>query len=408
MPSPRRVALSLDIQLLYKNHTEVFAGVQRYADEAGWGTIIDNWPEETLGRSPRGQPAFHGVIARVTAHRLGLIDVAAKFGVPVVNVQLDSPACDRLPGVFPDFREIGRLQAEHLLARGVRNFAFMAIGGRRTEVLQFDAFKATVEAAGHAVTHLSMPELWDDALADHRQARTSIEHWMNAWQRPIGVASATDDVLRFLAQFSRERGWRVPEDVALIGSRNEEHLCERPRPGISSVEIGYDRIGYEAARMLDRMMGEARKQQAKGARRSKQAPSAKPEHVILPPVGVVGRESTDSLVTDDPLVAEAQAFILDQCHTVLDVADVAEKVSVSAKTLQNHFVAALQRTVAEEIRRVRVEKAKRDLAGSDLSVHEIAKRAGFTSNARLCEVFQREVGISPSEYRQQRTVPRKK
>jgi transcriptional regulator GlxA family with amidase domain len=67
-----------------------------------------------------------------------------------------------------------------------------------------------------------------------------------------------------------------------------------------------------------------------------------PEHLFLPPVGVVLRESTDRLAT------------------------------------------------------------------TDRAVHEIAVRAGFGSNARLCEVFKREMGMSPSEYREQRQVKRER
>jgi LacI family transcriptional regulator len=45
----------------------------------------------------------------------------------------------------------------------------------------------------------------------------------------------------------RQQGWRVPHDVAIIAGMNEESLCEHPRPSLTSVELGYDRIGYEAA-----------------------------------------------------------------------------------------------------------------------------------------------------------------
>jgi LacI family transcriptional regulator len=62
----------------------------------------------------------------------------------------------------------------------------------------------------------------------------------------------------------------------------------------------------------------------------------------------------------------------------------------------------LGRTVTEEIRRVRIEKAKRELTWSDLSVQEIAVRTGFSSNARLCEAFRRDVGSSPRDYRAKR------
>ena len=485
MTPTRRIGVALDIHLLYKNHTDVFAGVQQYADEAGWETTIDNWPADALAHSPPGKPAYDGIIARVSAQRMELARAAEKLGVPLVNVMLSTPAFDRLPAVFPDFAQVGRLQAEHMLVRGVRNLAFAAVEGRLADERQFAGFKATAEAAGHAVTRLGLPERWDENRSLSRRSRTRLAKWMDSWKLPVGVASGTDGVVRFIAQMCRERGWQMPRDVALIGSRNEEQLCEQARPELSSVELGYQRVGYEAARILDGLMNEGERREpgkslgpwVSGAGRpnSPQSPRSRegllsegkgsgalaredvfqasrsqeilsagkgsgalpredvfqasrrqeilsagkgtgalarlPEdegivrHVLLPPVGVVTRESTDSFATDDPLVAEAQAFIVEQCHTALDVADVAEKVSVSAKTLQNHFARVLERTVAQEIRRVRVEKAKRKLAGSALSIHEIAIEAGFTSNARLCEVFKRDVGVSPREYRRQWKTP---
>jgi hypothetical protein len=36
--------------------------------------------------------------------------------------------------------------------------------------------------------------------------------------------------------------------VAMIVGSNEETLCDHPRPSLSSVQMGYERIGYEAAR----------------------------------------------------------------------------------------------------------------------------------------------------------------
>jgi len=461
MTPARRIGVALDIHLLYKNHTDVFAGVQQYADEAGWETTIDNWPADALAHSPPRKPAYDGIIARVSAQRMELARAAEKLGVPLVNVMLSTPAFDQLPAVFPDFAQVGRLQAEHMLVRGVRNLAFAAVEGRLADERQFAGFKATAEAAGHAVTRLGLPERWDENRSLSRRSRTRLAKWMDSWKLPVGVASGTDGVVRFIAQMCRERGWQMPRDVALIGSRNEEQLCEQARPELSSVELGYQRVGYEAARILDGLMNEGERREpgkslgpwVSGAGRpnSPQSPRSRegllsagkgtgalpredvfrasrsqeilsegkgsgalarlPEdegivrHVLLPPVGVVTRESTDSFATDDPLVAEAQAFIVEQCHTALDVADVAEKVSVSAKTLQNHFARVLERTVAQEIRRVRVEKAKRKLAGSALSIHEIAIEAGFTSNARLCEVFKRDVGVSPREYRRQWKTP---
>jgi LacI family transcriptional regulator len=391
MASPFRVGLALDINLLFKNHTDIFAGVQRFADEAGWLTVIDDWIEGALDIGG-GQTRFDGIIARVDSNRMGLVKAAATAGVPLVNVLAGSPARQSLPGVFPDLAQIGTLQAEHLLSRGLRHFACLTMTARPDDDQLVAAFTVPVEAAGHTVNMLTLPANANDSLARHRRSRARINTWMNSWKLPIGVATAADNISRLIAQMAHERSWRVPEDVAIIGARNEEHLCERPRPCLSSIEVGYERIGYGAAQMLERLM--------RGEK-----PNSEPR-IAMPPIGVVARESTDFYAADDPLVAEAQAYIAQQCHLHLEVTDVAEKLCVSTKTLQNHFASALHRSVAEEIRRVRIEKAKRELATSDYSIHEIAKRAGFASNVRLCEVFRREVGMTPSEYRGERSLRR--
>jgi LacI family transcriptional regulator len=52
---PLRVAIMLDLQWPYKRHSEVFAGVQQYAVEQGWISIIDEFADDTLRRkSGRG------------------------------------------------------------------------------------------------------------------------------------------------------------------------------------------------------------------------------------------------------------------------------------------------------------------------------------------------------------------
>ncbi len=393
MAAPRRIGLALELHLLYKHHTEIFAGVQRFANERGWVTVLDEWIGETLAKSARGRPAYDGVIARVGGPRLGLAKVAAKWRVPLVNVFAGSPFADRLPGVFPDARQAGRMRAEHLLSRGLRNFACVSVADRTTYRRQADAFTATIAEAGYTVTRLDLPEEWGDTLSVYRKCQRQIQKWMDRWVLPIGVAIPADDYARHVAQMAAERGWRVPEDMAIVGGMNEEHLCENPRPTLTSVEMGFERCGYEAAKMLESLMDARRPEEAK--------------QLYLPPVGIVVRDSTDFYASGDDVVSKAQAFISSHCHTHFDVGDVAAKVCVSIRTLQNRFHEALHRTVAQEIRRARLEKVKRELVGSDRSIHEIATRAGFPSNSSLSIVFRRETGMSPREFRNARTVPRR-
>lgn len=408
MDSPKRIGLALEFHFLYKHHTEVFAGVQRYADEHDWHTTFDDWIDVTLAASPPGQPAYDGVIARVGPGQLGLVAAAAAAGVPLVNVHAGSPAVDQLPGVFPDYEHAGRLRAEHLLSRGLRHFASWSLADRPTYERQTQAFVDAITAAGHDVARLDLPENWGDTSPRYGKNLVKLHQWMDTWSLPIGVASPTDTYARLVAQMARQRGWRVPEDVAIVGGMNEEKLCDSPRPMLTSIEMGFERVGYEAAKLLDTLMKEAeaakRHEQPALLGRKSTKPSAEAIHVTLPPVGIVVRESTDFYASGDDIVSQAQAFIAAQCHAHLEVGDVAARVAVSVRTLQNRFAEALRRTVADEIRRVRLEKVKRELVGGDRSIHEIAVRAGFPSNARLSDVFRREMGVTPSEYRAERKV----
>lgn len=410
MARTRRIGLAIEFHLLYKHHTGIFAGIKRYADERGWLPVFDDWIAETLATSPRGLPAYDGVIARVTTDQLGLIDATAAVGVPLVNVMQGSPAFSELPGVFPDLAETGRLRAEHLIARGLRHFAAISMPDRRIYEEQASAFAATVAAAGHSVTRLNIHENWGDNLPRYRQNQARFRTWMDKWDLPIGVAVPADSFARLIAQMVQARGWRIPEDVAIVAGMNEEQLCDSPRPTLTSVEMGFDRIGYEAARLLEELMNEAERARRRGKTtlQGRRSQSAAARHVILPPVGIVVRESTDFYAAEDELVAQAQAQIAEQYHQRLAVTSVAKKLSVSVRTLQQRFASVLGRSVSEEIRRVRIEKVKRELTSSDRSVKEIAARSGFKSSPRLCEAFRRAEGVSPGAYRAERKSQRGK
>lgn len=412
MPAPRRIGLAVEFHLLYKHHSELLAGIQRYADEQGWLTVIDDWIQDTLSRSPGDRPAYDGVIARVSERQHELMNATSRVGTPLVNVMRGSPAFDQLPGVFPDFAAAGRMRAEHLLSRGLRHFACALVPGLPSDVVQAAAFAEVVEAAGCSVTLLELQANPANELELYRKNLALVNHWMDRWQLPIGVASPEDAFARYVAQMVHERGWQVPDDVAIVAGMNEEKLCERPRPQLSSVEIGYERIGYEAARLLDSLMNEAdgsrrRRKPCRLGRRSESPPAA-PIHIMLPPVGVVVRESSDLFAVEDDLVAAAQAFMVQHCHARVGVREVAEALCVSVRTLQTRFARVLKRSVVQEMCRVRIERIKEELTTTDRSVHEIAKRTGFASHKRLCDVFKRETGVPPSEYRAARRPPKER
>jgi LacI family transcriptional regulator len=120
---------------------------------------------------------------------------------------------------------------------------------------------------------------------------------------------------------------------------------------------------------------------------------------VVSPVEVVSRRSSDVLAIDDPLVKKAVRWIRDNAERRIGVMMVARAVGGGRQRLERRFRATLDRTVQEEIRRARVENAKRLLATTAAGLGEVAKQAGFTNAALLNAAFQRELGTTPGAYR---------
>jgi LacI family transcriptional regulator len=388
MPKPRRVAMMLDLAWSLKWHTGIFAGAQKYAREHGWESHIDEMAEHTLPAKPGKPVPYDGIIARATRQ---LANRAGRLKVPVVNVWNNSPVWSQLPGVFKDNLASGRMKAEHMMARGLRRFAGLVLKGARGEQLELESILETLEESGHScdcmkidMDSLSMFTLW-------KKVKKQLEAWIDRWRLPIGLFVGSDMVGRILTMMCMDRGLRVPQDVAIIAGRNQEPYCLHCRPTLTSVEAGYANIGYEAARLLDRLM-------------AGKAPPAEP--ILVPPVALVARESTDFYAIDDELMAAALRFIATNSHRRIRSDDVADAVSVSLRTLKRRFGKFLNRPIASEIRRVRIESAKRELLQGDRSLSLIARDVGFGTAARMCEVFRRELGTTPSLYRRQRQLER--
>ena len=81
-----------------------------------------------------------------------------------------------------------------------------------------------------------------------------MERWIAGWEPPLGIFAMQDIFCRYLANACLHAGLRIPEDVALIGSGNEPIICIHHEPSLSSFDLGYERQGYEAAALLDRLM----------------------------------------------------------------------------------------------------------------------------------------------------------
>ena len=312
---------------------------------------------------------------------------AAKAGVPLVNVWSGTPA-KGLPSVLADFEACGRMAAEHLLQRGFRQFAFQGLSRHRGTPLALAGFNAVLSAAKCPCTTQIISTKCDEDAQSWERYMVRLKQWIGGWKPPLGVFVVQDIFCRYLADACLHAGLRIPEDVALIGLGNEPLICTDSEPSLSSFDVGDERVGYEAAALLDRLM-------------AGEPPPEAP--LLVEPAELLVRRSTDVYVVDNPQVAAALRFIAEHSHEGIRVDDVARHVHATVRSLRRYFHAATGRTMTDEITRLRLERAKRLLVESDQPVKQVAGECGFTDAAYFHRVFAQAKGVSPGEYRRQRS-----
>jgi len=375
----RRVAVMLD---LYSEKVNTHAGIQKYAVQAGWDCTIDPFAAHTM-RMCRGAKPYDGIVGRAAPD---LIDDLGHLSVPVVNIRMNLPN-NTLPSVFPDFEAIGVMGARRLIGRGCRQFGFLGSSAEAATRLMLKGFRSELKSYGLScsVRRFKMYNLGRER--SWRALTSGLSEWVDTWSTPIGVFSILDIGCHYLMHICRSKGLHAPRDVAVIGVGNDRVVCESTSPSITSIDPGHRQVGYQAAALLDRLMDGA-------------APPDQP--ILVPPAGLIQRESTDSYAVDDPAVARALVFIAEHGHEPITVDDVARAAMMTRRSLDRRFGKVMQRTIGDEILRMRIERAKRRLVESDEPLKRVAGDSGFNSRRSFDRAFIRREGVSPSQYRKQR------
>ncbi len=366
--------------LVYRTHERAFAdemlrGIGGYAGlHEPWDFTITGEPEDA-DSIPLGRWDGDGVVLPVVT--AGTAETLRRRGLPYVNVT----AWPDVPTVRNDNEAIGRMGAEHLLSRGFVRFGFVGAGRTIYSRQRYEAFRGVISEAGFDVSYAtrSLPKDKWTLEAEHRP----LIEWLEGQRPPFGVMAANDSTAHMLTGAAKKSGWRIPEDMAVLGVDNEVR-DDLLNPPLSSIIPDGRKVGFLAAEMLHRMMDGGRI----------------PGKVIaVPPLGLVARRSTDTLGFDDEEVAKALRFIRQHPDRAVAVNEVLEKVAMSRRTLERRFAAAVGHSPWREIRRVQVEHVKRMLIETDWPVKRLVGNSGFPSAARLIEVFREETGETPIAYR---------
>jgi LacI family transcriptional regulator len=378
------VALIVETSTAYGR--AILSGISQYVREHGpWTVYIEQrslqdpappWLERWDG---------DGIIARASTPRSAR--KLAKTGVPTIDLN-DQVRGLGLPQIHSDHAAIARLAADHLIDRGFRHFAYFGFPVFEWSVRRQESFTTHVIAAGHQI-HEGLPARrvnWSHQQASWEDEIEGVAQWVKKLPKPLGIMAGNDIRGIQMLDACRRAGVAVPEEVAVVGVDNEELVCLLAYPPLSSVIPDAYRVGYESAALLDQMM--------KGHRVTEMLRS-------IPPVSVATRQSSDVTAIANPCLASAMQFIRESACQGIGVDDVLTHLSVSRSALQRMFRNELGQTILDAITAIRMQRVKQLLAETDLSLNDIADRAGFSYVEYLSTSFRRHTGQSPSSYRRQ-------
>jgi len=277
------------------------------------------------------------------------------------------------------------LALKHFSRNGLTHLALFHPGGQKAAENNTDICHQLLHNhPGTFSTLLRYIDREDLVKAPQKEALEEIGAWLQRLPKPVGIYSPVLHSAAYLLRICRHFGLAVPSEIQVIGGDGLEELLEC-LPHLTSIHVPAKRIGATALKttlnLLHGKKPESKIQQVGGA--------------TLIPQG-----STGNLPSQLSDIATAIAYINSHATQGASVDEVMNQTqSVSRMTFYREFKRETGDSPARYIRRVRIEAACQLLSTTNLEITRIAELSGFSGSNYFAQVFRRDVGMTPKQYR---------
>jgi LacI family transcriptional regulator len=360
-----------ELLLGISNYSRLHGPWSIFASERGQDDPDPAWLDSWTG---------DGIITR--SLDLKLCQRARERGIPVVSLRhlVEKPL---FPSFFPDQTIIANRVAEHFFERGFRNFGYLAVpGDKGWERQRKAAFTQIVQK--HGFSNLAIRLVSTEPHRNWENEENSLTRWVEGLPKPIGIMANHDTQGVLMVDACRRANLRVPDDVAVVSVDNDPVLCEIAATPLSSLDQNVQRLGFEAAAALDRMM---------------QGEKIRAQNYFLEPGEVVSRQSSDTVMVSDLRLANAIRFVRQTAGIGININDVAKAAGMSRRALEKQFRALIGRTPLQEIQEVRFRQIRKLLLETEYTLPRIAELTGIQYHEYLVRFFKKKSGFTPGEFR---------
>jgi LacI family transcriptional regulator len=373
----------IDVKSERESDRRILAGIAKFAAIYGpWEFIMKPLGYTRINLHGMRTLWYEGVQADAIFSRgFENIDYIRKAGIPAVISGVYKEVASGFTCLKTDSQGIAEQAAEHLIDCGFVNYAFCGFSDIDWSMYREAAFAEIIENNGHSV--YKFPALAPE-LTNTPEEKVALTKWLISLPKPVGIMACNDDRGWQVIEAAKMAGILVPDEVAVLGVDNDSMVCGFSNPPLSSIDVDFETAGFKACKMLSDMIHSGKHLE---------------EVIRALPTGVEHRRSTDTLIIPDESVVRALQFIRQHPTSPLQVADVAEHCGLSRRVLEKRFRTVLNRSVFQELKKVRVKHLCKLLTSTNEPVTEIASRIFFTDFEHFSRYFKSAVGVSPTEYR---------
>ena len=352
---------------------QILDGADAYTKEHGlhldarWSVRGDWTPKK---------PGWDGVIYGVIEDNK-LIERIQKWKIPKVSLMPDTIEEWK---VDPGYEQCGMLAANEAIQEGATSLLNIVISNRKIDLQFSQGVQSVANKLGipcHQIQYgsQSISQLIDFLITEIQSHSSSY---------PLGFCNPHAGIAYSLQKELIKNGVRVPEDVSMVViDKDIQRTPSLAVVPLTTVELDEWHRGFVAAEMLHHLMVKDPLPQ---------------NHIIIPPRGVIQRASTGHEQVHDRVIATALSYLRKNYLSPIGVAEIVAAVGVSRRVLEMRFRQVLNRGIHEELTRLRIEEAKRQISNQDASITVIAEACGFSSIHYFSTAFKRETGVSPKRY----------
>jgi AraC family transcriptional regulator len=196
-----------------------------------------------------------------------------------------------------------------------------------------------------------------------------------------------------------EPHWNRFNDVQTLGVRIDVH-CDRFRESEAVTRMLGERLFFAAgafAELTGQLLFELRQ--------SDTVSELATEGLLLELIARMARAAEVRSGDLPAWLVRADEFVRESYRSPLTIATVAGNVGVRPATLAQAYRRAFGRSIADQVRNLRMEYAARALTSSAVPLAEIALRAGFYDQSHFSNAFKRHYGTTPAAYRRDSRRP---